>query len=283
MGYPLIEEPVGNSVFINGRYYDLAAPEVIELQEPFDKLAYYETIRLIDNTPLFAEEHMERLARSVASDESGEISLDGISDDIRAYLATTEDPDQNSLRIVVAPGMRVIHYVDIKLPTEEDFKNGITSASLLWERESPNIKAFRGDYKAAVAAVFDSTDAFEIVLADNDGRLYEGSKSNFFAIVDGAVYSAPDDKILIGITRKRVMEALAKAGVELKTGTFTLNELKEAGAALFVSSTPFDILPIASIDGIDFDSAQNPILKGIMSAYSDAQQEYIRKNKFLEA
>ncbi|MBP5655906.1 MAG: aminotransferase class IV [Clostridiales bacterium] len=283
MGYPLVEHPVGAQVFVNGSYFAVSSPEVAVLQEPYDKLAYYETIRLMDKTPLFWEEHLERLSKSVSSDLSDSITLEGIVEDIKDFLTKVPNEDYRSLRIVASPDYRVIHYVDITLPTEEDFKSGISAASLLWERQDPNIKAFRGDYKAAVAAVFDETEAFEVVLADNDGRLYEGSKSNFFAIVDGAVYSAPDDKILIGITRRRVMEALDKEGIELKIGTFTLNELKESGAALFVSSTPFDILPIASVDGVEFSSADNAVLKRIMSAYAGQTAEYITDNKFWEA
>ena len=283
MGYPLVEHPVGAQVFVNGSYFAVSSPEVAVLQEPYDKLAYYETIRLMDKTPLFWEEHLERLSKSVSSDLSDSITLEGIVEDIKDFLTKVPNEDYRSLRIVASPDYRVIHYVDITLPTEEDFKSGISAASLLWERQDPNIKAFRGDYKAAVAAVFDETEAFEVVLADNDGRLYEGSKSNFFAIVDGAVYSAPDDKILIGITRRRVMEALDKEGIELKIGTFTLNELKESGAALLVSSTPFDILPIASVDGVEFSSADNAVLKRIMSAYAGQTAEYITDNKFWEA
>ena len=283
MAYPLIENICGNRIFLNGKFYDVDSPEAEALKEPYAKLSYYETLRLIDNTPLFIEEHMARLDHSVASDNDAAISLEGLVDDIRTFLKTVPDQTQSSLRIVVADKIRLIHYVDITLPTEEDFSKGIRTASLCWEREDPNIKAFRGDYKSAVAKVFEDTGAFEVILADNDGYLYEGSKSNFFAVVDGAIYSAPDNKILIGITRKRVMEALSSLDLELQTGMFSLNELKEHGAAMFVSSTPFDILPIGSVDGIEFDSADNEVVKSIMKAYKDAQMKYVNDNKFMEA
>ena len=283
MAYPLIENISGSLIFLNGEFYDADSPEALALKEPYASLSYYETLRLIGNTPLFIEEHMARLDKSVASDPDADISLAGLVDDIRTFLKAVPDPKQSSLRIVVADKIRLIHYVDIALPTEEDFRYGVRTASLCWEREDPNIKAFRGDYKSAVAKVFEDTGAFEVILADNDGNLYEGSKSNFFAVIDGAVYSAPDNKILIGITRKRVMEALRSLDLKLQTGMFTLNELKEHGAAMFVSSTPFDILPIASVDGIDFDSAENAVVKEIMNAYKASQMRYIDENNFLEA
>ncbi len=283
MGYPLIESPIGALVFVNGDYYPVTSPEVNAFKEPYDKLSYYETIRLIDGRPLFWEEHLARLEKSVSSDSSDNISLEGIVEDIREFLKKTSGKCLSSLRIVAAADYRVIHYVDIKLPSGEDFDKGIVTASLNWERQDPNVKAFRGDYKAAVAKVFSETNAFELILADNGGKLYEGSKSNFFAIVDGKVYSAPDNKILIGITRNRVIESLKAQALDLNTGMFTLDELKENNAALFVSSTPFDILPIASVDGIVFNSASNPVLQGIMKAYKDAQERYLNGNKFLEA
>ena len=283
MGYPLIESPIGALVFVNGDYYPVTSSEVKALEEPYGKLAYYETIRLMEGRPLFWEEHLARLEKSVSSDIEDKISLDGIADDIREFLKKTSGKCFSSLRIVVAAEYRVIHFVDIKLPSEKDFADGIVTASLKWERQDPNIKAFRGDYKAAVAEVFEEKAPFEVVLTDNNGRLYEGSKSNFFAVVDGKVYSAPDDKILIGITRNRVMESLKSQGLELNTGMFTLSELKENNAALFVSSTPFDILPIASVDGIEFSSAADPVLQGIMKAYKDAQERYLNENNFLEA
>ena len=99
--------------------------------------------------------------------------------------------------------------------------------------------------------------------------------SNLFVIMDGKVYSAPDDKILIGITRRRVIEALKRSGLELHTGMFTMDELIKGNAAIFVSSTPFDILPVTYIDDNTFDSVSNPLLKMISEAYAGYTEEYI--------
>jgi branched-chain amino acid aminotransferase len=103
--------------------------------------------------------------------------------------------------------------------------------------------------------------------------------SNLFVIRDGKVYSAPDSKILIGITRRRVIEALRRAGTELSEGMFTLEELKGEDCALFVSSTPFDILPVRYIDGYVFDSADNELLQMISREYKAYTAEYIAAHK----
>jgi branched-chain amino acid aminotransferase len=103
--------------------------------------------------------------------------------------------------------------------------------------------------------------------------------SNLFVIRDGQVYSAPDSKILIGITRKRVMEALNRSGLELQIGTFRPEELDPSRDAIFVSSTPFDILPVRYIDDYEFKSADNEILKNISKMYQEYTSEYIGAEK----
>ena len=159
------------------------------------------------------------------------------------------------------------------------FENGINTSLLKWERQTPNLKIFRGDYKNTVNEKFKSENAhgkpFELVLSDNSGKLYEGSMSNLFVIMDGKVYSAPDEKILIGITRRRVIEALKRSGLELQTGMFTMDELVKGNAAIFVSSTPFDILPVTYIDDHTFNSVNDPLLNMISEAYAGYTEEYI--------
>ena len=121
-----------------------------------------------------------------------------------------------------------------------------------------------------------------MLLADRNGKITEGSKSNFFAIVDGEVYSASDDVILIGITRKRVLESLQNSGLTLKIGTFTLEEsASHKDSALFVSSTPFDILPITYVDDYEFNSVNNPLLIKIAESYKAVTNDYVYKNSFL--
>ena len=186
---------------------------------------------------------------------------------------------EGSIRIVLTNEVLLIHQADITLPSKEHFENGINTSILNWERKTPNLKIFRGDYKTRVNEKFKEENShglpFELVLTDNEGKLYEGSMSNLFVIRDGKVYSAPDSKILIGITRKRVMEALKRSGLELQIGTFAPEELDPETDAVFVSSTPFDILPVRFIDNYEFRSSKNEVLNMISKMYQEYTSEYI--------
>ena len=278
MAYPLMEHLTGETFYYNGSVYKNTDSLAEELSRPSDLRTYYETLRIMDGVLLYAEDHMDRLAKSVRSLEDFPVDIDVILDSARCYVSDSGIKTGN-IRIVLTNSQLLIHGVDIKLPTKEMFTDGINTSLLKWERQTPNVKVFRGDYKNTVNKKFTEANEhglpFELVLADNEDRIYEGSMSNLFVIRDGKVYSAPDSKILIGITRRRVIEALKRSGLELKTGMFTMDELVKGNAAIFVSSTPFDILPVTSIDDQTFDSVSNPLLNMISEAYAGYTEEYI--------
>ena len=278
MAYPLMEHLTGNGFLYCGKYYRVSSELTESLQSPVDIKTYYETVRVKDGVLLFVEDHLARLVKSVKGLENFPVDTAGILSE--AYsLIDMDGVTDGSIRIVLTKESLLIHQADITLPSEELFEQGINTSLLNWERQTPNLKIFRGDYKTKVNEKFREANShglpFELVLSDNDGRLYEGSMSNLFVIRDGQVYSAPDDKILIGITRKRVMEALKRSGLELQTGTFRPEELDPANDAVFVSSTPFDILPVRYIDDYEFRSSDNEILKMISKMYREYTSEYI--------
>lgn len=282
MAYPLMEHLVGNGYLYCGKFYRVNSELTDSLRKPVDIMIYYETVRIKDGVLLFVEDHMARLVNSVRGLENFDVNTQEIVSE--AYsLIDLEGVTDGSLRIVLTKESLLIHLADISFPSEEQFEKGINASLLTWERQTPNLKVFRGDYKLTVNHRFKQPNdhglPFELILADNNGKLYEGSMSNLFVIRDGQVYSAPDDKILIGITRKRVMEALKRSGLDLKIGMFRPEELDPAADAIFVSSTPFDILPVRYIDDYEFNSSDNDILKKISEMYLGYTSEYIASQK----
>ena len=278
MAYPLMEHLIGKGFLYCGKYYRVRSELTESLQKPVDIRIYYETVRVKDGVLLFVEDHLQRLVNSVKGLENFPVDTSKILAETYSFIDLDGIRD-GSVRIVLTKEALLIHQADITLPSASQFENGINTSILNWERKTPNLKIFRGDYKTTVNEKFKEENShglpFELVLTDNEGKLYEGSMSNLFVIRDGKVYSAPDNKILIGITRKRVMTALERAGLKLETGTFAPEELDPAKDAVFVSSTPFDILPVRFMDDYEFDSANNGILKMISKMYQEYTSEYI--------
>lgn len=281
MAYPLLESPVGSCYYYNGQIVMAGSSMEQELLKPTDLVTYYETVRIKEGVLLYLEDHLARLIKSVKGIEDFPVDTAFIEKECYKFLHEQYPSfKEGNLRIVLTKSDILIHVCEANIPCKEHFEKGIKSSLLKWDRVDPNIKVFRGDYKSAVAEAFSRSGAYEIVLADSNDKLYEGSKSNLFIVVGNKVYSAPDNKILLGITRNRVMSSMKEAGGELVIDMFSLEELKKTeGAALFVSSTPFDILPIASIDDYVFDSANNPLIKRISECYLNQIAKYINERR----
>ena len=282
MAYPMMEHPSGGKFLFDGAYFNVCSDKADELSRPADDRIYYETVRIRNGVLLFLEDHLARLMNSVKGLEDFPVDSADISSKAYSFLKEIDFAEDGNIRIVLTKDHLLIHLVDVNVPDKALFDKGINTSLLVWERQTPNLKIFRGDYKNTVNAKFKTENAhgrpFELVLSDKCGYLYEGSMSNLFVIMNGCVYSAPDDKILIGITRRRVIEALSRSSLELKNGMFTLEELVKGNAAVFVSSTPFDILPVTYIDDHTFDSVSDPILKMISEAYACYTEDYIAKH-----
>jgi branched-chain amino acid aminotransferase len=117
-------------------------------------------------------------------------------------------------------------------------------------------------------------------LADQKGLLTEGSRSNLFFIRDNQVISAPDERILLGITRKYVMQAITEAGAEMLTGLISKNEINDDNIdAAFLSGSPIDLLPISSIEDHQLKSADNDMFCAINQKYHMILREWLENHR----
>jgi len=87
---------------------------------------------------------------------------------------------------------------------------------------------------------------YEIVLLDESGFMLEGATSNFFAIIDGQLYTAGSG-ILAGISRRIVLE-LCQEILPLRLQAPHIDDLPRLHEA-FLTSSSRGIIPIVEIDG----------------------------------
>lgn len=291
MAYPLVEGNIGEYCTLNGEKVLYDSAEASELFLPTDEITYYESVRFQNGVLLFWEDHMERLAKSVAAKEDFPIDPDTYHF-IAENMIFESGSANGNVRVVVTKTRYLIYFSNMTYPTEQMYKEGIVTRSLTWERVEPHVKIFRGDYKSAVNRAQNTETVYgmpyEVILRGNDGRFVEGGRSNFFVIVGDTVYSPSEDLILIGITRKYVKNAIAEAGLKLEEGAFTIEELEALekeeddgppAMGLFVTSSPFDILPVASIDEKKFRSSECPNLQKLMTSYQKIVQLYIDSHR----
>jgi branched-subunit amino acid aminotransferase/4-amino-4-deoxychorismate lyase len=116
-------------------------------------------------------------------------------------------------------------------------------------------------------------DIEEILLCDNAGRIYEGLSSNFFAIEDGVLYTAPDNVVLCGTMRHAVIDLARQHSIDVRFEYPCVATIARWDAA-FVCSTSRQLLPVGRVD-VRLSSTetillhtQSPIVKTLSSRLS---------------
>ena len=281
----MLENYQGMFCCLNSEKIPFSSEIAKSLLLPTDEIVYYESIRIKNGVLLFFEDHMLRLYKSIEAKESFIFDSEKTYTDAQMLIQDTENPvSDGSLRVTVTKSKVLLYLSSMVTPPEEFYRNGVAAVILKWERKTPQVKIFHDDYKTAVAEAFTKTtqwgEPYEVLLENRKGELTEGSRSNFFILLGNTVYSPPDSLILIGITRKYVEKAIIQAGLVMKEKLFTFDELCELRdqgntPAIFLTSSPFDILPVKSINDEFFESSVNLSLEKIQKIYHNIVEAYM--------
>lgn len=128
-------------------------------------------------------------------------------------------------------------------------QKGITSATI------PDTRWFHCDIKtiSLLGNILAKHEAqkkgFDDAILHRDGTVTECSSSNMWMVKNDVVYTHPDGNLILpGITKKVILRAAKKAGINIKEEPFTVDQLEQADEAFF-SSTTNEVTPIVNIDG----------------------------------
>jgi len=109
------------------------------------------------------------------------------------------------------------------------------------------------------------------LLLDLQGNLTETSGSNFLLVRNGTVYSAAPRNILLGISRKVVIEICHKLGIAFVERDLQVHDAITADEA-FVTTTPYCMAPVTRFNGVTVGDGAvgGPIYNRILQAWSEA-------------
>lgn len=267
-------EATGKYLILNGEIKKVAD----EYFERIEKIPVYEVVTVIDGVPLFFEEHMERLEKTCRMlDIELKRSAKEIEGDFLKIIRA-DDFKNGNIKLLLSEGDFLIYKFKATHPTEEDLKNGVDAAFFDYERENPNAKLLRNDFKKAAAEIMHKKNVFEVILKSKDGSLLEGSRTNLYFIKDDYLVTAPGDRVLRGITRQRLEKLFKKLNIKTKEKVVYEEDIKKVDGAFF-SGTTVDVVPIRKIEGINLNTQENELMQKIIKGYKDLQKEYINSKK----
>lgn len=104
------------------------------------------------------------------------------------------------------------------------------------------------------------------------GRITEGASSNYFVVRDGALYTAPNDALILpGITREHVLKLAREHGIEVHEKAFSVAELYTANECFLCSSTR-EIMPVGYVDEHQIGNGQvGPITQMLIDLFRQSR------------
>lgn len=245
----------------------------------------YEVIRIIDGAPLFLKSHLERFYNS-AKLEGLNLWLDEeeIKENINRLIEINKVSIGNiKLVFNFNKGKNnnfLCYFLKHNYPEDIEYKKGVKTILYHGERENPNAKVINMDFRKIVGEKIKEEKAYEAILVDRNGYITEGSKSNIFMIKDGKVITAPIEKVLPGITRQNIMDVCKNLNLKVEEEKVHYKDIDKL-EGLFISGTSPKVLPIKSVDEIEFKSSENKLILSIMEGYNKAIEEDVKgyKNK----
>ena len=216
-------------------------------------------------------DHLHRLRTSAHA-----LGWRGTWDDTRirallAHVLATFDTPEARVRLILdtshCPGDLYMLLEPLPPLPPDIYETGVAVLTRHLVRHDPNTKTT--EFLAQQEALRHQLppDLFEVLLTDADGCILEGSSSNFFAVADGVLMTAPDDLVLNGITRARVLALVQAEQIPIRSMPVCppFEQLDEA----FITSSSRGIVPVVRIDTCTIGTGKpGPITRHLQTVYN---------------
>lgn len=269
-----MNECYGKNYILNG---DLKPSYGFNDSLVYDGDSIYEVIRMVKGTPLFFYDHVERLENSVTQQHKE--MLAGI-EELRQHiigLSLSEGNIEVNLKIVFnynsGRSNYLLYFIKPIYPTQDQYDNGVKGILYPAERKNPASKVINHQLRSEIFHKLILEGAYEAILVDHSSCITEGSRSNIFFIRQGILYTAPENRILNGITRKYIVDICIEHKIQVVMECVKADEICLFDS-VFMSGTSPMVLPFSCINDKYFD-VKLPLLKELRQLYIQKAEESI--------
>ena len=230
----------------------------------------YEVVRLMNGQLLFLDDHLERLRNSCAKANVKYPEKTILISHLKMLISKTSRSNGN-IRLLLYEKGDVTHiacfFVPHFYPSDKDYRNGVVTRTFAFERPDPTVKRWNEKFRENVSTYINQNKIYEAILLNVQGELTEGSRSNLFFIDNNCrIYTAPEKKILPGITRKYVLQLCRTHNFRIVEKAVSQSEAEHMKSC-FLSGTSPKVLPIKQLDSINYD-VHDPVLRTIMYEFN---------------
>ena len=261
-----MRECSGKNFILNG---ELKPAELFDNTLVYDGESVYEVIRLMNGSPLFFNDHMERLVASVRN-QNNHLLADAstIARSIQKLIHSRKVKDIN-IKIVLNYKKRsqnwLVYFIESSYPTAAQFNNGVKGILFKAERKDPDSKIINHKLRQEINNRLIDEGGYEALLVNSDNMITEGSRSNVFFLKNDNLVTAPENLILKGITRKYIIDICRENDITVKFDCVNADDISGYEAAFITGTSPM-VLPYCCIDEVGFN-VKLPLIKELRRLY----------------
>jgi len=274
---------MSKSISINGSLVDSSQAAISYHDSSYRVgLGVFSTLLVREGAILFLEDHLQRLRYSCERLWPDWDWLPPASDQLSSLVKTNLTADSfGRMRITVsasADGLMTVVTVDSYQP-----RSGLASLKSVTGRvhsKGALIGLKSTSYGAYSVALFEAQQrgGCEGLILNEHERVAEGATSNVFLVQGDVVLTPPPDEgLLPGIVRSKLLTLTSGAGVKVVERAIAASELSSADAVLLTSSLR-GVQLVGDVDGNELNSADNPLAQQLVKLYEDEVTRYCANN-----
>lgn len=270
-----MNECFGKKFILNGR---LQSSDLFDNSMVYEGDSVYEVLRMVKGFPVFFFDHMDRLETSVRLQNRKMLAdRNSLRRDI-IKLSKTEKKKEINLKIVFNYNRNsedyLVYFIEPIYPSPEQFRRGVKGILYYAERKDPESKVINHKLRSSIYHKLILEGGYEALLVNEENCITEGSRSNIFFLKGENLVTAPDNKILSGITRKYVLEICREKKIKVEFRCVNVNEIADYDAVFMTGTSP-TVLQFCCINDTYYN-IRVPLIEKLRELYLDKVEESLK-------
>jgi branched-chain amino acid aminotransferase len=261
-----MNECYGKKFILNG---NLQPAEMFDKSLVYEGNSVYEVLRMVKGDPIFFHDHMERLITSVKLQKMDLLTDIATLKKAIMDLTKADKKRESNLKIVFNYNMGVsnflVYFIESSYPTELQYRNGVKGILFFAERKDPESKVINHKLRSSIYHKLINEGGYEAILVNENNLITEGSRTNTFFIKGDTLFTAPDNLVLRGITRKHVLEICKENKINVEFSCVKADEITKYDAVFMTGTSPM-VLPFNCIDDKLFN-VKFPLIESLRFLY----------------
>jgi branched-chain amino acid aminotransferase len=261
-----MNECYGKKFILNG---NLQPAEMFDKSLVYEGDSVYEVLRMVKGNPIFFPDHMERLSTSVKLQKKEFLADIATLRKAIINLTRADKKRESNLKIVFNYNKGVtnflVYFIESSYPTDLQYKQGVKGILFFAERKDPESKVIDHKLRSSIYHKLIHEGAYEAILVNENNLITEGSRTNLFFMKENTLFTAPDNLVLKGITRKHVLDICEENKINVEFSCVKADEIAKYDAVFMTGTSPM-VLPFKCIGDKSFD-VKFPLIESLRLLY----------------